>query len=65
MTDEPTQGATPPPPPETPATPPPPTPPEPPEQTAPEPSAAPAGDNRTIRVFLANLALLALTPLLV
>ncbi len=61
MTDETTQGATPPPPPEAPATPPPP--PEPPP--APEPSTAPAGDNRTIMVVLSYLGLLALIPLLV
>ncbi len=63
MTDETTQGATPPPPPETPATPPPP--PEPPAQPAPEPSTASAGDNRTIMIVLSYLWLLALIPLLV
>lgn len=60
MTDETTQGATPPPPPEAPATPPPP-----PEQPGPEPSEAPASDNRSIMVVLAYLGLLALIPLLV
>ncbi len=63
MTDETNQGATPPPPPETPATPPPP--PEPPAQPAPEPSTASAGDNRTIMIVLSYLWLLALIPLLV
>ena len=62
MTDDTTQGATPPPPPETPATPPPPPPSEP---AAPEPSTAPAGDNRTIMIVLSYLGLLALIPLLV
>ena len=61
MTDETTQGATPPPPPEVPATPPPP--PEPP--AAPATTPAPAGDNRTIMVVLAYLGILALIPLLV
>jgi uncharacterized membrane protein len=61
MTDETTQGATPPPPPEVPATPPPP--PEAPE--APATTPAPAGDNRTIMVVLAYLGILALIPLLV
>ncbi len=71
MTDETTQGATPPPPPEAPATPPPPaegpaTPPPPPETPSAPPTApAPAGDNRTIMVVLAYLGLLALIPLLV
>ena len=58
MTDDTTQGATPPPPPEAPATPPPP--PEPAPATAP----APAGDNRTVMVVLSYLGLLALIPLL-
>ena len=64
MTDETPQGTTPPPPPETPVTPPPP-PPEPPAQSAPEPSAAPAGDNRTIMIVLSYLGILALIPFLV
>ncbi len=63
MTDDTTQDATPPPPPEAPATPPPP--PEPPAESVPEPLAAPAGDNRTIMVVLSYLGLLALIPLLV
>ena len=72
MTDENTQGTTPPPAPEAPATPPPPagdvpaTPPPPPETPAETPVApAPAGGNRTIMIVLAYLGLLALIPLLV
>ena len=65
MTDETPQGTTPPPPPETPVTPPPPPPSELPAQSAPEPSAAPAGDNRTIMVVLSYLGILALIPFLV